>query len=233
MKPRIVVVVLLLLLAGAGNFALSTVREHLRTNPSIAGILDPIPLEIGQWTGEPTEVDSAIIKRTPGVITRTIVYRQEETGQLVWLALCVGPPGLVTEDLPEKTYRFIGYAYDNESRRFESLRSASNGKVDGTLARMNFWSQRSPAPMSVWHGWFDGTRWSRPEMARWKFLDRPVIARLQVWCTKERQPLDSDPNHWSDPSESFIREALPMVTDQLHELNRTWSSILTNEFVSK
>ena len=233
MKPRFIIAVLLLLLAGMGNFALSTVRAHLQTNAAIAGILDPIPLEIGQWTGEPTEVDSAIIKRTPGVITRTIVYRQEETGQLVWMALSVGPPGLVTEDLPEKTYRFIGYAYDNESRRYESLLSATAGKVDGTVARMNFWNQRSPAPMSVWHGWFDGTRWSRPERARWKFLDRPVIARVQVWCTKERQPLDTDPDHWVDPSESFVRDAMPTVTEQLRELNRSWSSILADEFASK
>ncbi len=158
MKPRFALAVLLFLLAGIGNFALSTVRAHLQTNPAIAGILDPTPLEIGRWTGEPTEVDSAIIKGPPGVVTRTIVYRQEETGQLVWMALCVGPPGLVTEELPEKTYRFIGYAYDNESKRYESLRVATDGKVDGTLARMNFWSQQSSAPMSVWHGWFDGRR---------------------------------------------------------------------------
>lgn len=232
MKPRFALAVLLFLLAGIGNFALSTVRAHLQTNPAIAGILDPTPLEIGRWTGEPTEVDSAIIKGPPGVVTRTIVYRQEETGQLVWMALCVGPPGLVTEELPEKTYRFIGYAYDNESKRYESLRVATDGKVDGTLARMNFWSQQSSAPMSVWHGWFDGRRWSRPEMARWRFLDRPVIARLQIWCTKERQPLDTDPNHWTDPSESFVREALPKLTQQLGELNRSWSSILQDEFAS-
>jgi hypothetical protein len=217
----------MLFVAGSANWALSTVRSRIQEDPESAVALDRLMTEMGPWTGELADVDQAIVKRSPGLTTRTFVFREAGSQQLIWVAISMGPPGLVTEELPEKTYRFVGYAYDNESRRIENLSDCLNIPVEGQWARMNFWARGSVPPLRVWQSWFDGKQWSRPDLARWRFLDRPALAKVQIWYQMLRPNRADADQPWVDPGKDFLRVAIPTISRELAFLGQSWSAVLT------
>jgi hypothetical protein len=47
---------------------------------------------------------------------------------------------------------------------------------------------------------------------------------------KERQPQEDGPRQWKDPSEDFVKEILPRLTEQLAPLHRSWSSVLAEQW---
>ncbi|MBY0587354.1 hypothetical protein K2X85_09275 [bacterium] len=230
MKFRTLVVLAMFILAGSSQLALSTVREFLSEDVAFVSLLDTWPLAVGTWSGEKTEVDEALIKTSPEVSTRSFVFRQGDSEQRIWVAVSIGPPGLVTEDLPEKTYRFVGFAYDNESKQVEPIRKSLRVDLEGECAKMNFWARDSAAPLRVWHGWFDGQRWHRPELARWQFLDKPALARLQIWYPMTRDPLASPQEPWVDNGQEFVRQVLPTLSARLAPLDQSWSGILAQKW---
>lgn len=216
-RPWLISTLILLLAAGGVD---RYVHIQRAISPALAEgeqRLAQLPESIGSWVGEKTTVDESLLKSLAAEGGRVLQYRDGQTGMSVLVALLVGHPGLMTDQIPEKTFRNIGFAFDNESLRHALIETRLRIPVPGTLAHMDFWRQDSKVPMRVWHGWYDGTSWSRPDHARWRFLDRPVIYRLQVWSLMATDPLAPNPGALVDPSRQFLIDALPTITKLLHE----------------
>jgi hypothetical protein len=174
-----------------------------------------IPESIGTWAGETTVVDEALLKTVVASGKKVLQFRDGKTGNSIFMAVLVGPPGLMTEQPPEKSYRAAGFAFDNESLRHHVLSTKLGVDVPGEIASMEFWSKESKVPLRVWQAWFDGKKWSRPDYARWQYLSDDMLYRLQVWSLMTTDPLATDPNVLVDPCRQFLIDALPTITETL------------------
>lgn len=218
MRTRIVwlvVACLLLVVAGLTDRWIRIARLFSPVTTVGVERVRAVPESIGTWAGEPTEVDEALLKAAVASGKKVLQFRDGKTGNSVYVAVLVGPPGLMTEQPPEKSYRAAGFAFDNESLRRHVLASKLGVDVPGELASMDFWSEHSKVPLRVWQGWFDGSKWSRPEWARLHYLDRDMLFRLQVWSLMARDPLATNPNALVDPCRQFLIDALPAITKAL------------------
>ena len=180
-----------------------------------------IPESIGTWAGEPTIVDEALLKTAVATGKKVLQFRDGKTGNSIFVAILVGPPGLMTEQPPEKSYRAAGFAFDNESLRHHVLSTKLGVDVPGEIASMEFWSKETKAPLRVWQAWFDGSKWSRPDHARWQYLNTEMLYRLQVWSLMTTDPLANDPNILVDPCRQFLIDAMPTITETLLSTNPT------------
>jgi hypothetical protein len=200
-----------LILAGLADRAVQARRLFSTTHKTAIEKVRSLPESYGSWASESAEVDGALLKTSGTLAKRVLQCRDGRTGNSVWLAILVGPPGLVTDQLAEKSFRAINYAFDRTSLVRLPIKESLKIEVPGELARMDFWEQENRLPMRVWEGWFDGERWSRHDWARLRYLDREVLFKIRVWAPMIEDPLKPELDR-QDVCEAFLKDALPIIT---------------------
>lgn len=213
LKTTYVLAAALLIAAGFSERWITYRRGH---NPAVGvGVtrLEQIPLEIGSWVGRDVPLDELILRVADCAGYKNREYTNTRTGRVVELGVMVGLPGPMAEHTPEVCLPSLGYTLvKNSLERVGVARFLGTGGA-GELAKMEFVHSRAELPMAVWHGWFDGTQWSRPDYSRLRFVNRKVLYRLQVSALLEPDPLADDPSRTIDPGKEFLAEALPVLTE--------------------
>jgi hypothetical protein len=132
-------------------------------------------------------------------------YTNSSTGEVVNLALILGPPGPIAVHTPEVCFSSRAYQPLHERERF------SVSDVDGS--EDTFWTVayrtrnlRGDLMRACW-AWSAGSRWSAADDARFAFAAKPYLYKIQL----AGFPPPGANLEVSDPCRNFLRDFLPAV----------------------
>ena len=222
------IAVILLLVAGAWDFSIHLRRSNSASIQVAKTKLDAFPDRIGHWEGKTSELDELVIKVANCDAYKNLRFLNNQTGRAVDFTIMVGQPGQMSEHVPEVCYLAGGYTLvtrDPEAKapdsktgiRKVSLADITGGKVTGELASIEFVHPRFDQSLRVYHGWFDGKTWSRPDYPRFEFFNRDMLYRVQIAAFLQPDPLAGERNVRIDVGAEFLRDSLPEITKLLSE----------------
>lgn len=166
--------------------------------------LSLFPTRFGSWvmqsSSELGEYAETVLE-TSGHINR--VYRNEDSGSQVAVALVVGPAGPIATHSPEICFSSRDYRVLDERKQVSV-------SWQGTQTAAKFWALTfAPANevgdlLRVYYGWSDGAAWGAPRDPRLAYFGRPLLYKLQVAASV---PVDADLQA-SDPCARFLESFL-------------------------
>ena len=157
--------------------------------------LRSLPMQLGEWTGEETELDPRIAKATGGEYVVNRLYRRSD-GRTATMHIVVitdyGQEGV--HHFPQHCYRGSGYKLQSTERR---QLQASNG--DEIPASFSLWS-RNDGPVAVvyWYHFgddviFDINDFRRAQRKRWGTGAWPPCVKVLLQTPADRS--DQTPPH--------------------------------------
>jgi hypothetical protein len=178
--------------------------------PKLADQLKKLPTEIGPWhmrASQPLSAAAAAVLECAGYVSRQ--YENRQTGEVVTMAVLLGPAGPISVHTPDVCYSSQEYTIHQSPERTNFSRNQSG---QDELWRTTLRSTRLEAGyLRVYYGWSSGDSWSAPADARFKFVGRPYLYKLQV-----AGPLPSPPDEKAvDPGFRFVTELLPVLKQHL------------------
>lgn len=159
-----------------GRFADATVGNEKRARVSKS--LASLPLECGDWTGTPLDLDSEELRiaEATGAILRR--YKHRHSNESVTVLVLAGRPGPISVHPPTACYQARGYRLTDEPRKF----TFEDGNVDHKVLLAEFVNPAGFAEDRVGITWCwtaDG-HWTAPENPRLEFADEPVLIKLYI-----------------------------------------------------
>lgn len=210
---------LMYVLALAGIVAVGVVdrviRWQRRDSPAVHSAverLEALPMRIGDWEGQDVPVDDISVRVAGCAAFKNIRYMHTVTGRTADLTVMVGQAGQMAEHVPEACYPASGHTQVRNSLRRHAVAQFLGPEAAGELVSVDFVHPQVEQTLRVWHGWFDGLQWSRPEYPRIVFVQRPFLYRMQVAAFLLPDPLSADQMRLIDSGEEFLHDALPLLT---------------------
>ncbi len=216
--PYIVAMALIL-----GSGVVAGVRANRWGNQSgladASAKLDLVPLQIGDWKGEPGELSPRIIEQAEvsGYLLRR--YRNAKTKADVSIFLGCGRPGPVSVHSPEVCYVGGGYEIVGETRQFPV--SAIFKDTPGALQATDFRNPPSQTGgyLRIYWAMTATGEWEVPRNPRVAFATAPVLYKLYVY----RSLANPAEKLESDPCVDLIRELLPELNKAFFQDSRVKS----------
>ncbi len=179
--------------------------------------LQDVPRKFGgpqndRWqlqSAEPMSDDAAEMLECTGNIVRT--YENRRTGEVVSLFVVVGPTGPTAVHTPEVCYS--SQDYEVRDVRQPLAIADEQGQEDQFWA-LTFKSKRVQQDLlCVCYAWGTGGRWSAPNDARFAFVGRPYLYKIQL-ASKLPRGTDLKTN---DTCRQFLQDFLPVLRQYLIE----------------
>lgn len=207
--------VAILVVAGAIERKIRQARS--RSAPVAEGVLrlEQVPMRFGSWIGRDIPMDPVILRVAECAGYRNREYVNSINGRTVELGIMVGLPGPMAEHTPEVCFPALGFTLVKKSFQRVPAATFLGRGVPGELASMEFVNPNQQRPLCVWHSWFDGKEWVRPDYSRLSLTNRDLLFRLQVSGFQVPDPFSDDGSKNIDPAEEFLKDALPELTKVL------------------
>jgi hypothetical protein len=158
-----------------------------------AARLERVPLTVGDWQGEPAELDDREVKQAElaGHVTRR--YQNRRTGSVVAVVVMCGRPGPVSVHTPDVCYRGAGYGLSGPPLRF----APDPGGIPAEFWTVKF-RRKKPVGGSrrrIFWAWNADGRWQAPDNPRLTFARFPALYKLYVIreLSGDDEPLEEDP----------------------------------------
>ncbi|WP_237722551.1 exosortase-associated EpsI family protein [Singulisphaera acidiphila] len=170
-----------------------------------AARLDRVPLTLGDWQGEPMELDrkQLALGEIAGYIARRYVNRLNQ--DTVTVLLVCGSPGPISVHTPDVCYVGAGFELSGEAGLFSVPRESSFPRAEFRNALLQKPSVHWPTYLRILWSWSAVGPWEVPDNPRLAFASRQVLYKLYVI----RQPTSADEPVEDDPSPRFLRILLP------------------------
>lgn len=157
-----------------------------------------------------TELEVSVVRllQCPSYVSR--IYEHEQTGDVVSVAVLLGPPGPISVHTPEICYSSHDYSVFGE-RRLVTIQDAS-GK-DHSLWEVTMKSNGlEEASQRVLYGWSTGSHWEAAEYPRFGYGGAPYLYKLQLSASllNGKESVDE-----SDPTQDFLSQFLVQLSDRL------------------
>jgi len=169
--------------------------------------LASVPARVGAWemqSSQPFDDEVVAMLQCVGHFTR--VYVHADTGEVVTVALLVGPPGPTAAHTPEICYSSRNQEIWEESKAVQSRPQVA---PDETLWRMTFRSSDvEQRLLRVFYGWCgqDGL-WRAAKDPRFEYGGQPLLYKLQL-AGQLREGKDDDSQ---DSCQRFLQDFLPAL----------------------
>ena len=198
---------------------------------SAATKVSRLPPTIGFWKSQEETISDRELK-VAGVdeyIRRRYVHSQ--TGQSVTLTLLCGQSGPISVHPPTACFEGVGYelasgpAVTTVDLKKQSTDSTANDKPICRFNKASFRqsSGHTDQAIRVFWGWSVDGKWQAPEYPRITFRGHPFLYKLYVTDRSS-----SDRNQ-PGASESFLSDALPVLSDILGTKLSTQQASVTSE----
>jgi len=213
-RPLTSLIVTAILVAGttAGGFIHGQMSNrwgpHADSREAARRLADPLPERVGNWVlRRETELEEGVVKllHCPSYISR--VYEHNSTGDVVSVAVLLGPPGPISVHTPEICYS--GHDYSVEATRRRATLTDSSGE------QHTFWevglkaNRREDGKLKVLYGWGVGGPFQAAESPRFGFGGVTHLYKVQLAA------LDVSGKEDFNPSEDFLKSFLPQLTPRL------------------
>jgi hypothetical protein len=194
-----------------------TNRWGLRADANAAAeiLRKGLPMEVGNWRvrSEDKMPDPVVkILQCPAYITR--VYEHQQTGDVVNVAVLLGPPGPISVHTPEVCYSSREFTPDGDRRstKIEDLDGKEHTLWHLPLKANNL----DGSSLRVFYGWSVGSVWGAPEYPRFNFGSLPHLYKLQVAVTDHPASEAID----FDAGQDFLECFLPQLAPRMVEAKR-------------
>jgi hypothetical protein len=210
--PPLVALALVILTVGSG--ALHGLTSNRWGTPPVmaqaAKQLDQLPAQVGGWRfQEIMPVSDNALNQLQCAGHLGAVYRHDVSGEIVQVAVLLGPPGPISVHTPEICYSGRNYKI-NQAPQKVSLESRDGRRH--TMWAMGFQSRKlSGETLRVYYGWSTGNTWVASNEPRLEFARSPYLYKIQLAGT----PLSGDDIQRDDLCRRFLQEFLPVLHDQL------------------
>ncbi len=202
---------LLLLLAVTIGSGIASGRFDHRWGPSVDLVdagqrLDQLPEQFGNWHRQAVRpISAGVIEMLQCSGSLHHVYRNHETGDVVSLAMFVGPPGPMSVHTPQVCYTLAGHRLLQDGRQFK-LRESDPPEEQfwGTTFKAN---SLEGGFLRVAHAWNAGNGWRAPERPRLTFGGAAKLYKVQVATSVATQAELAE----HDPCRDFLRDFVPVV----------------------
>jgi len=188
------------------------------TQQAAARLNSPLSEIVGNWKFVEENRFSPEVVETlhcPAHISR--VYQHQQTGDIVRVAVIVGPPGPVSVHTPEVCY---------SSREYSITGARVKATVEASGQKHVFWELPLKAndlhggPLRVFYGWSTGSAWEAAEHPRFGYGGLPHLYKLQMSVTSE--PASQATKF--DLAKDFLSHFLPELQTHLVSASRTHGS---------
>jgi hypothetical protein len=207
----------LLVITGAVAILVATGIAHgLRTDrwgvgaevAEAARRLDDIPLRVGEWSGQPIELDQRQLRTAQVVGHLARRYTHEPTGRTVLVLIVSGRPGAIGAHSPDVCFQGAGFQMAGQPKVRPVKLSARAVAFAHTLA-----SKGEPRPehLSLWWAWSaDGVTWEAPSSPRAHFLRSANLFKIYfIRAVGDPQVTDDA------PTVTLMEELLPKLGQAL------------------
>lgn len=215
MNPRVTTFVFLALLTTASALLAGKFGNRWGVPVDMtaaANKLADVPTSFGPWEIETEDALDPLARETlecAGEVVRT--YRHREKGDVVRMALLVGPPGPLSVHTPEICY---------SSRDFSKQREPEHLEVLGAKSRRHqLWAMPLKAndvdgqSLDVAYGWNAGDGWLAPKEARFSFGGKSLLYKLQIAVPVASGPADTV--QADSACVRFLQDLLPVLDTAL------------------
>ncbi len=175
--------------------------------------LDQLPTRCGSWVLLQTqELDegAARLLRCYGSTVR--VYQNEETKQMVNVAVLFGPRGPIAVHTPEICYSSVGTAQVGERSKQVLEISGQTQELWSVQFAEKFSNGEMGEPsLNVWYAWSAGGAWVAAENPR--FWMTPNLYKIQVAAPMSQ----TDSSACKDFMKEFLPKLKPLISEQPQE----------------
>jgi hypothetical protein len=141
--------------------------------------VEQMPTQVGDWImidKAPMEKSALEMLECAGYVNRK--YQHRDSGQIVNLAIIVGPPGPIAVHTPEIC--FSSRAYEQQSNRERTILKSARGD-NHSFWRLGFDTKNVLAnKLRVYYAWSLGPEWVASESPRYEFAANPALYKLQL-----------------------------------------------------
>jgi hypothetical protein len=174
-------------------------------DPLAAARLAAVPLIVGDWVGEPLEIDQRQLTRAE--INHHLLrrYVNRRTGREVSVLLVSGRGGPIAVHTPEICFAGSGYELVARPVRYT---------LPGSSPAPEFWTAtfRKGGPVAehlrIYWAWNAAGTWQAPENARLALARFPTVYKLYVMRSTAGRP---DEGTDADPTPEFLKVLLPAM----------------------
>jgi hypothetical protein len=166
--------------------------------------VEQLPQQLGPWamTAE-YSVPELIVETLQSAAQVHRTYANSETGEIVHVAIIVGPSGPTSVHTPEIC--FSSKAYTIQDNREERIFSPAADGNANSLWSLQFRSpQVGAGVLQVYYGWSTGGAWTASQSPRFEFGGQPLLYKIQI--SAELGPAETDKK--SDSCERFFESLL-------------------------
>jgi len=171
----------------------------------LAERLRELPTEIGLWrtrASPPLSPAAEAELECAGYVCRQYERR---TGEIVTVALLLGPAGPISVHTPDVCYSSQEYTVIGSPER--TPLGTGEGSQDELWSTSLQSTNLTAGSLRVYYGWSTGGAWSAPRDARFTFAGQPHLYKIQVVG-----PLPSPGDEKaSDQCRTFLKEFLPAI----------------------
>jgi hypothetical protein len=172
-----------------------------------AAALEQIPMQLGEWQGQPLELNAREAESYSAVLYRRYIHQR--TGQTVFVVLVAGRPGPVSIHSPDYCYPASGY--DPAAWvPYHLTADATSTPAEFKTAVLTKTQAAGQSHVRVLWSWYAAGRWSVPDNPRLAFAGQPCLYKLHV--VREAGAEDSPDG---DPSVELLREILAAFQRQV------------------
>lgn len=188
-------------------------RNPAALQAAAAQLQEPLPQRIGNWQmfGPEQQLgdDEQRMLQCRAYVYR--IYEHVQTGDVISVALLLGPTGPIAVHTPEICYSSRDYSISDD-RRETAIEDADH-------VAHTFWeiratpNQAGPLPLRVLYGWTTGAAWEATRRPRFAFGGSPYLYKLQLTgpVTADSPPSEFDP--CQDFLAQFLAQAGPRLID--------------------
>lgn len=169
-----------------------------------------LPEEAGSWRlrkAEPFPKAVVQVLQCPAYISR--VYEHRQTGDVVSVAVIVGPPGPIAVHSPEICYSARDYTIDGPRRAAAVTDAAGQAHTLWELSLKA--NDLAGVPLKVFYGWSTGGRWEATPQPRFRFGGLSHLYKLQLSVTQH----PASEAIQFDAAEDFLSQFLAQLAPRL------------------
>ncbi|QGJ72178.1 Hypothetical protein PBC10988_38950 [Planctomycetales bacterium 10988] len=176
-----------------------------------ASSFEQLPQEAGPWKLETVEpLDEKITDMLECAGSFQAAYQNQMTGEVVKVALLLGPPGPISVHTPEICYSSQSYRLLTERKAVEL--SFTEEETPQSCWRLKLQSKQvSGESLSVCYAWNGGDGWKASEQPRFEFAGSSYLFKLQLAAQVAFQTELEE----NDPCETFLKDFLPVLENHL------------------
>ena len=170
-----------------------------------------VPLTLGEWNGEPMQLNAKrqAMGEIRGSLLRRYVHRQHRT--VLSLLIVCGEAGPIAVHTPDVCYRGAGFDLAGPVRPL-TVGSGPEAEFQASLFRKR---GEEAAALQIFWSWNDGQGWRTPAHPRFAFGGAPALYKLYVV-----REMASAPGSGPDRGVEFLRVLLPELEKVLFERDR-------------